>query len=165
MVLTEAFKKRSVKDIDRFNAALGLAGFIERPLREEVAKQEVSLVRHSLNLRRLVFRYFQALMILLWTALVTFLMLPFIQERTRFPFIFVVAVGYSVWSIFAPLAVQLPFKWVTNSTEPEHQRKRGSWIRHSDGVERFEVTVRRICYVSIAATICALAIEVWLRLG
>lgn len=165
MVLTEAYKRRTVKDIDRFNAALGLSGFIERPLREEVAKQEVSLVRHSLHLRRLVFRYFQALMILLWTALITFLMLPFIQERARFQFIFVVAVGYLVWSIFAPLAVQLPFMWVTNYAEPEKQRKHGNWIRHSDGVERFEVLVRRICYISIAATVLALLIEIWLRLA
>jgi hypothetical protein len=156
-------RQRTVKDIDRFNAALGLAGFIERPLREEVAKQEVSLVRHSLRLRRLVFRYFQALMILLWTALVTFLMLPFIQERTRFPFLIVVAIGYAIWSIFAPLAVQLPFSWVTSYAGPEQRRRGGHWVRQSDGVQRFEMLVRRICYISIAATICALAIELWLR--
>lgn len=49
------------QDIDRFNTALGLAGVLDRPLLDEVAKMETSLARHALCLRRLVLRYIKAL--------------------------------------------------------------------------------------------------------
>jgi hypothetical protein len=164
-ILPEAYRERTVKDIDRFNAALGLAGVIDRPLREEVAKQEASLARHAINLRKLVFRYFQALLILLWTAFVTFLMLPFITDgKGRFSFLLVVGSAFLVWSALAPFVVGLPVTWLANQSKANQRKKGIEWLKKADGVERFEVNVRRLSFAAVICTLLAIGIELIIRL-
>jgi hypothetical protein len=165
-VLPFTTRQRTVKDIDRFNAALGLAGFVDRTLQEEVAKQEVAVVRHGLKLRQLMFRYFQALLILLWTALATFIMLPFLTDTSgRFPPLVVLGVGYTVWSLFAPVTIHLPVRWLLQYAKPANRREGVRWLSRADGVERFENSARRMSYVAIAASVLALVIAVWLARG
>lgn len=156
--------KRTVREIDQFNAALGLAGFIDRPLYQEVAKTEVSLVRHSLKLRRLVLRYFQALLILLWTSLVTFLMLPFLQdpaERFSVPVVF--ALTFLLWAILAPTIVQQPLYWLVSHVSEEAKQAVENFSK-SDALQSFGKLVQRLCYVAIGTAAVALILELFLRI-
>jgi hypothetical protein len=57
-------------DVKLFDTALGLAGVVDRTIIEEVAKMEMSLVRHAINLRHLVLRYSKALLLFLLTTVV-----------------------------------------------------------------------------------------------
>ena len=58
------------EDVRLFDAALGLAGVVDRFLIEEVAKMEMSLARHAISLRHLVLRYSKALLLFLLTTVV-----------------------------------------------------------------------------------------------
>jgi len=165
-VLHAAYVDRTLKEIDGFNAALGLAGFIDRSLYQEVAKTEVSLVRHALKLRRLVLRYFQALLILIWTSVITFLMLPFLQdERGRFPILLVFAIAYFIWAAFAPFIVQLPLTWLASSSKPEVRRKGVRLFRKSDAIQRFGTLTRRFCFFALFTSISALVLEIVFHLA
>lgn len=157
-------RQRSVKDVDRFNAALGLAGFVERPLHQEVAKTEVSLVRHALNLRRLVLRYFQALLIFLWTIFLSFGMLPFLND-TRIPNLLVFTIGYFLWALITPIVVELPVRWLISYFPPENRRTVLAKLEQSDGMQRFARRVKLVCYASILLSAIAVVLEVWLRFG
>jgi hypothetical protein len=163
-VLAEPHKVRTLADLDRFNAALGLAGFVDRPLYQEVAKQEVSLVRHSLKLRQMVLRYFQALLVLLWTALVSFGLLPFLQdEQRRFSPLIVFAIGYLIWAILTPIVVQLPISWLLSHTKPEARRENLRRLEQTDALKQFETWTRWLCYIAAAAAFLALVLEIALR--
>jgi hypothetical protein len=163
-VLAEPYKVRTLAELDRFNAALGLAGFIDRPLYQEVAKQEVSLVRHSLKLRQMVLRYFQALLVLLWTALVSFGLLPFLQdEQGRFAPLFVFAFGYLIWAILTPIVVQLPIRWLLSHTKPETRRENLRRLEQTDALKQFENWTGWLCYVAIVASLLAIFLEIVLR--
>lgn len=50
-------KYAETSNFNKINTAIGLAGGLDRKLCAEVAKMEVSQVRHALRLRRLVLRY------------------------------------------------------------------------------------------------------------
>jgi hypothetical protein len=151
-------------ELDRFNAALGLAGLVERPLYQEVAKQEVSLVRHSLKLRQMVLRYFQALLVLLWTALLSFSLLPFLQdEQQRFSSSVVFAVGYLIWSLLTPIVVQLPITWLLSHTKPEARRENLRRLEQTDALKQFESWTRRLCYIAAASAFVALILEIVLQ--
>lgn len=158
------FAERTVDEIDRFNAALGLAGFIERPLYEEVAKTEVSLVRHSLKLRRLVLRYFQALLILIWTSFVTFLMLPFLNDASgRFSIPLVFSISYLLWASLAPWIVQLPLVWLVSHPHNDVRRDALNRFEKLDALQTFGRTAKRLCYVAIGVSLLAIALELIFR--
>lgn len=97
--------------INQFNAAMGITRVYDRPLVEEVAYQEMAVVRNVMYLRRLVLRYVKALLLFVWTMLVSFVMLPFLQEP-RLPSFVVLSAGYLVWSLLAPAIMGLPFRWM-----------------------------------------------------
>jgi hypothetical protein len=158
------FAERTVDEIDRFNAALGLTGFIERPLYQEVAKTEVSLVRHALKLRRLVLRYFQALLILIWTSFVTFLMLPFLQDSAgRFPMPMVFAAAYLLWAALAPWIVQLPIVWLVTHPHNDVRRDAVKRFQQMDALQTFGKLTQRLCYAAVAASVVALILEFMLK--
>jgi hypothetical protein len=159
----DGYKERTVKDIDRFNAALGLAGFLERSLHEEVAKSEVSLVRHAINLRRLVLRYAQALLIFIWTMGVMFALLPFLELPNRFPTLIVLAIGYLIWSLFTPLVVGLPILWLVRLSQPEQRSVALRELRKRDGLENFENKVKLVCYFALITSILAVGLSIWLQ--
>ncbi len=160
----EVHSQRAVKEIDRFNAALGLSGFLDRPLHEEVAKQEVSLVRHALHLRRMVLRYFQAVMILLWSSLISFMLLPFLQDpQKRFPDLIVFAIGYFVWSLLTPFVVQLPVLWLALYSRKDIRRQALRHLHRTDGLEQFENVTKILCYISIVTSAIAIVLAIWLR--
>jgi hypothetical protein len=160
-----SFAERTVDEIDRFNAALGLTGFIERPLYQEVAKTEVSLVRHALKLRRLVLRYFQALLILIWTSFVTFLMLPFLQDSAgRFPMPIVFATAYLIWAALAPWFVQLPLVWLVSHPHDEERRAAIKRFQQVDALQTFGKLTQRLCYAAVLVSVVALVLEIVLKI-
>lgn len=164
-VLAAPYVDRTLKEIDRFNAALGLAGLYDRELYQEVAKTEVSLVRHAILLRRLVLRYFQALLILIWTSLLTFMMLPFLQdERGRFPVLIVFSLAYAVWAAAAPYIVDMPLMWLASMSRDDVKKRGIRQFQESDGLHSFSRLTRWSCYLALAATILSLALELGLRL-
>lgn len=157
---TLPYTEHTVEEIDQFNAALGLSGFVERPLYEEVAKSEVSLVRHSLKLRRLVLRYFQALLILIWTSFITFAMLPFLEDVERFPVLIVFGLAYFLWAALAPFIVELPLNWlVSHGISSVRRNGVGAFQKH-DALHRFGKLTQRLCYVALASVIIGLALEI-----
>ncbi len=97
--------------VERFNAALGLARTLERSLVREVANTELALVRHILYLRRLMLRYVKTLVMFIWTAMISFVLIPFLQDD-KMPTFLVMAGGYFVWSLFAIPVLQLPMRWI-----------------------------------------------------
>ncbi|MBA3871171.1 MAG: hypothetical protein H0X30_18670 [Anaerolineae bacterium] len=164
-LLQTPYVDRTLKEIDGFNAALGLAGFIERSLYEEVAKTEVSLVRHALKLRRLVLRYIQALLILIWTSVITFLMLPFLQDgKGRFSLLVIFAIAYFIWAILAPYIVQLPLYWLVSSSKKEVRRKGVSSFQKSDAIQKFGRLTQKLCYAALLTSVIALLLEIILHL-
>lgn len=97
--------------VERFGAAFGLARTLDRQLVEEVATSEISLVRHILYLRRMMLRYMKTLVMFIWTTLVTFIMLPFLQEE-RVPRFVIMAVGYLLWAILVMPVMRMPLNWI-----------------------------------------------------
>lgn len=173
-VLESDFVDRRLRDVDQFNAALGLAGFMDRELVEEVAKTEVSLVRHALKLRTLVLRYFQALLILIWTSAVTLMTLPFL-EVDRFPRLIVLAFAYFIWAFIAPIIVQLPIYWLVRQSQPgsfwtvlirnREQSRSFREMEKSDALQRFGVLTQWSCYAALITSLLALLLEVLLRIS
>ncbi len=163
-LLRTPYVERTLKDVDGFNAALGLAGFLDRPLYQEVAKTEVSLVRHALKLRRLVLRYFQALLILIWTSIVTLGMLPFLQDgQKRFSLLVIFAIAYFIWAALAPFIVQMPLYWLASSSKANVRRRGVRSFQKSDALLRFGVLTQRLCYLALVSSIVALVLEVILH--
>jgi len=89
-----------VEQVNRFNAAFGIARSLDRTLAQEVAVTEMSLARHVLYLRRLVLRYVKTLLMFLWTTIVTLIMLPLLRDE-RFPALVITSPHWSS----SPLAI------------------------------------------------------------
>ncbi len=107
--------------VERFNAALGLARTLDRPLVREVANTELALVRHILYLRRLMLRYVKTLVMFIWTAMISFVLIPFLQDD-KLPTFLVMALGYFVWSLFAMPVLRLPMRWIYRHRQARPER-------------------------------------------
>ncbi|XWX04126.1 hypothetical protein VZO05_00960 [Aggregatilineales bacterium SYSU G02658] len=99
------------KDIERFDAALGVVRSLDRDLVEEVAVTEMHLARNVIYLRRLVLRYAKSLLLIVWTTIVTFMTLPFLRDG-RFDTLLVLSLGYFIWSLMALLLLRWPIAWI-----------------------------------------------------
>lgn len=139
---------------NHFSAAFGLARSLDRALIEEVATSEISLVRHIIYLRRLVLRYIKALLMFIWTSLVTFVMLPFL-EQDQFPFFIIVSVGYLIWSLFVMRVVRMPLGWIYRHLKGIPDEK------HIDKqLVILEDQLRLFCRVAVATSAVAVALSV-----
>ncbi len=111
------------KDVQRFNAVFGITRSLDRTLIEDVAMTEMALARSAMYLRRLLLRYFKTLLMFIWTALIAFIMLPFVKDN-RLPTFIVLAVGYIVWSLLVMRIMRLPLTWIYrhryDSPPPDH---------------------------------------------
>lgn len=139
--------------IDHLNTALGLARTIDRDLVQEVAAQEVSLARHVLYLRRMVLRYMKTLLMFIWTTVVSFVMLPFLQEATM-PTFLVFSIGFLIWSLLVMPIMQIPVQWI-------YRHKKGNWDKtHIDRqLTVLEQQVARLVYLAVLTSSAALAIS------
>lgn len=105
------------KNVDYFNVALGIGRSYDRRLVEEVAKTEMSLVRHILYLRRLIFRYVATLLIFVWTLLIMFLTISVVQvnavQTAHAALTFVVlAAGCLLWALPVRMILHRPIVWI-----------------------------------------------------
>jgi hypothetical protein len=139
--------------IEHLNTALGLSRTIDRNLAHEVATQEVSVARHILYLRRMVLRYMKTLLMFIWTTIVSFVMLPFLQDDTM-PTFMVFSIGFLIWSLLAMPIMRTPVQWI-------YRHKKGNWDRtHIDRqMTVLERKVSRLVYVAIFTSAVALAIS------
>lgn len=142
-----------LKNIQRFHVAMGLARTLDRTLIEEVAKTEASLVRHIIYLRRLVLRYIKTLLMFIWTTLISFMMIPFLQDD-HISALGVLAVGYLIWSAFVMRVMQLPVRWIyqhNKKLEPPNYRE-----QIDDQLRMLEMRLAPFTRVSIFASLVAL---------
>lgn len=101
---------------DYIGVALSLAGSLDQSLVGEVARMEASVARHVLLLRKLVLRYTKALILFVWTTLVSisissFLNLP--KESMSIDLKVIISFFlYSVWSFLAIFFVRRPMEWI-----------------------------------------------------
>ncbi|MFN8375429.1 MAG: hypothetical protein U0694_21445 [Anaerolineae bacterium] len=98
-------------DIRHFNAAFAIMRAVDRSLVEEVAKTEMSLVRHVMYLRRVVLRYVKATLVFVWTLLVLLAIDSFIKAEIAPPFILLSA-GCLVWSLPVTWIMHMPIEWI-----------------------------------------------------
>ena len=135
----------------RFNAALGLTGLVDRDLAAEVAKNEVSLVRHAYHLRRLILRYVKSILIFIWTIVIDFSLVPFLQHDSM-PVFIVLAVGYLIWSVLTPQVVKLPTRWIYEVVDKHTPNRRRRDMR----ILRFENNVTDLCNLAVMTSFVAL---------
>lgn len=145
------------KDVDRFNAQMGLARMLDRTLAEEVAIMETGLARNVLYLRRLVLRYVKTLLVFIWTMLTSFFMVPFLDDE-RFPDLVVLAVTYTIWSTLALHVIHLPFHWLYRFNRDLHN------TAHMDRqIILLESRVRKWVYGAVASSFTALFLTIWMQ--
>jgi hypothetical protein len=118
------------EEVCLFDAALGLAGVVDRSLIEEVAKMEMSLTRHAISLRHLVLRYSKALLLFLLTTVIlvvsaeilapsttgtqpvpggTGVQSPQTDEALR---LLLLCVTFVLWAVLTPWLVRRPISWI-----------------------------------------------------
>ncbi len=141
-------------NVQRFNAALGIARSLDRTLAQEVAVTEMALVRHVLYLRRLMFRYVKTLLMIIWTTLVSFMMLPILHDG-RFPTFVVLSLGYLMWSLGVMPIIHLPRYWIYR-----HRRDGQPADQHLDPQLRLmEDRIKNFCYAAICAALVAVVLS------
>jgi hypothetical protein len=142
-VLPEGYDAMNVQ---RFNAALGIARSLDRTLVQEVAVTEMSLVRHVLYLRRLMLRYVKTLLMFIWTMLIAFMILPFLHD-SRFPALLILAAAYFVWSTTVMKVMSLPTYWIYRHL---HTHEDGHHI--DPQLKHMQNRVRVFCKAAIASS-------------
>lgn len=141
-------------DSSALRMAFGLAGAYNRDFVAEVAKAELSLIRHNIHLRRLLMRYMKALLIIIWTATLSFVLassIEVIQERWQLPF---VLSGLWLWSCLSPYIVRSPVRWLKR----EYDQNRYDKTRDTH-LLFFEQVVAVIC---IALSIWAAGVLIYI---
>lgn len=131
--------------VNQVNAALGIARSLDRTLAQEVAHVEMGLVRNVMYLRRLVLRYIKALLMFIWTMVISFVMLPFLRDG-RLPTFLIFGAGYLVWALAVLPLIRLPFYWMYR-----HRGTKPGMGQVDAQLTLLEQTVGRYCYAAIAA--------------
>lgn len=162
MGILDNLSDENKRDIKRFNAALGLAGFLDRTLIEEVARLEASLVRHAISLRRLVLRYIKALLALVWTTIVAFMAITTINvlaAKLVSPIIIslFLSVIYGVWSFLMPKLIRLPINWLFESNPHLKPVKDIELVKFERSVQTFCLIGTTACVLIFVATILVAA--------
>jgi len=139
--------------IEHFNAAFGLARTLDRELVAEVANAESSVVRHVLYLRRLVLRYVKTLLMVIWTTVVSFAIIPFLQHD-KLPTFLMLGISFTIWSLFVMPIMSLPINWI-------YRHRAGD--AHPDHLDRqlnmLERHMTKFCIPAIPLSILGLALS------
>ena len=162
-VLTEADEEH-IRDVMYFNVAMGVGRSFQRSLVREAAKTEMSLVRHGIYLRRLIFRYVATLLIFLWTLMALFGMLSILQtdlvKKNAAPAaasLFIIAGGCVVWTLPVRYILHRPMNWIYRPlrSEDNKQPDEGSFDPQLNRLERALIPYH---YVALVASILALVL-------
>jgi hypothetical protein len=141
--------------MDRITVAFAMAGSLDDSLSREVARAEASLARHVLTLRRLVLRYAKALILFVWTTLVTILVVSLLSksllvtgphhgvftEREQLQF---ALYAYLVWALSSLYLVRLPRFWINRLASLSFLTRK---IQDND-IKRFENNVTAVLVFS-----------------
>jgi hypothetical protein len=146
-VLPENVDERMV---EQFNTAMGITRALDRTLVEEVAYTEMAMVRNVLYVRRLVLRYVKALVMFIWTTLVSFIMLPFLQVARIPPFVTLCS-GYLAWSLLAMSIMEMPINWM-------YRHRRGSADKNQVDAQLRHLEYRVGKFVYLAAVAAAVGL-------
>lgn len=131
-VFARSHRPLDITLFNRFNEALAIAGLYDRPLHQEVAKIEVSLVRHNRALRRIVIRYVKSLLTMVLLFLSSFVISSFLEQSDRLSKIHVfaltadelfVAIALMLWAFCAALLVKRPIEWIYKTSDPRRRVK------------------------------------------
>lgn len=141
-------------EINRLNAMFGLARLTDRTLIEEVAYLELVISRSIIYLRRIVIRYVKTLLVFIWTALVSFIMVPFLTDP-RFPSLLVMAIGYFIWSFWAQYVIHLPVMWMY-----KFDRELGKSANIDRQIVFLEARVRRWIWLAMFASFVSLILSI-----
>lgn len=139
---------------------LDKAGSMDTSLCEEVARMEASIARHVLHLRRLVLRYMKALILFVWTTLISFMVVSFLSNvsnvSTREKVIIALTL-FLVWAATCIYLVRLPRKWIdrlaTNDPsgqDPQEPSETAPDVQDED-IRMFESRVTIVLLVSCVA--------------
>ncbi|HYF62147.1 MAG TPA: hypothetical protein VD886_04990, partial [Herpetosiphonaceae bacterium] len=102
---------------------------------------------------RLVLRYIKALLMFVWTTLLSFILVSFLGQATP---LLILSIGYVIWSLLTPRIVGLPTSWLNQGAA----RRAGiAPVDQDDQLVKFEHTVRLFCRISLAISLVALAVE------
>jgi hypothetical protein len=125
---------------DLIEMRLRHAGAIPRTLANEVAKAQVAVARHALQLRTMVLRYFKALLVFLTTTIISLGVVAVLRDieenagsadSTVTNHLIVVALFYGVWSALILFVVRRPIVWINGPAGRQAQVPRQSgWIMH-----------------------------------
>jgi hypothetical protein len=149
----DSLNEQTPETTKRYLVALGLSGFYDRDLMKESAKMETSLVKHNIGLRRLVLRYIKALLLFIWFAIPVFIAVS-VMRSTLFHPLWVIAIGYLIWAVFAPILVKLPIDWIYNLAS---RNLKEDSVKKDPALVRFEQRVRQVCWY-LTATLCVACI-------
>lgn len=139
-----------------FNAAFGLSRSFDRDLIQEAAISEMHLTRNVLYLRRLMLRYVKTLLLFIWTAVTSFIMLPMLRDD-RFPHLLILALGYVAWSVAVLPILKVPAGWLYR-----HRREDPEPQQMDAQLTQFETFVRgwmrmAVLMASIALVLAAIS--------
>jgi hypothetical protein len=158
-----------LRDVTYFNVALGVGRSYQRSLVREAAKTEMSLVRHGIYLRRLIFRYVATLMLFLWTLMVLFVMLAVLQttpvQTLASPAageLFVIAAGCFVWTLPLRYILHRPMQWIYRPLRSEDNQRpdAGSFDPQLNRLERALIPYHAVAVVASVAGLVAAALAV-----
>jgi hypothetical protein len=158
-----------IRDVMYFNVALGVGRSFQRSLVREAAKTEMSLVRHGIYLRRLIFRYVATLLIFLWTLMVLFGMLSVLEadlvKQNPAPAsagLFVIAAGCFVWTLPLRYILHRPMNWIYRPlrSDSNKQPDAGSFDPQLNRLERALIPYHLIALVASILGLILAAIAV-----
>jgi hypothetical protein len=129
--------------VRHFNVALGIARSYDRALVEEVAVTEMALVRHVMYVRRLVLRYVKTLLMMIWTMVITFALLPFLNDP-RFSTVLMLALGYLIWAAFVMRIIHWPLHWIYR-----HRRGEPTAPHIDSQLTLMERRIRPFCHLAV----------------
>jgi hypothetical protein len=146
-------------DASRADALLQLAGVKDRDLVDEVAKVEYGMARHVLRVQVIVLRYIKALLVVLTTALSTFIMAaaveasPAVEESAER---WVVAT-LLLWAPAVLFVTSAPVRWLGQLLRAEGATSSG--IRYDKELTRLERVASVFSLVVLAgAVVCAVVL-------
>lgn len=147
------------KQTDRYHVAMGIVRSLDRTLVEEVALTEMLMVRNIMYLRRLVLRYSKAMLMFIWTTIISFIMLPFLKQSTL-PILWVLAVGYLVWSMLVMTLMEMPMTWILR-----HRKEHSDDARIDAQLTVLETDTRRWIRLArglaMATIVCLALMQGW----
>jgi hypothetical protein len=98
--------------------AFALAGSLDQSLVGEVARMEASVCRHVLLLRKLVLRYTKALILFVWTTLISISVAAILAIPPNIPNIsikeksIICFILYTIWAALAIIFIKKPMFWI-----------------------------------------------------